>query len=216
MTMSLLCYCCSSQGRREQEQSRHILHIYVGSHECHQIELVPMSSVERNSFASIRLLTLVTVFNNQLLWTQLGVIMPALASVLEGPAPEWQRWANNYKMLNRMIKDVARSIQRDIVIKKDDIDQDKVDRLLVTTRYLASLQEIDVNGWHSLNQLLHFFKGHSEKLWKKMEHPYGSEDDSDDEDPAWIKLNGQCIEAAALVVEARLAQREACAISIDM
>lgn len=140
--------------------------------------------------------------------------MPVLASVPEGPAPEWQRWASNYKMLNRMIKDVARSIQRDVVIKKDGIDQDKVDRLLVTVRYLASLQEIDVEGWHSLNQLLHFFKGHSEKLWKKMEQPQGSGDDSDDENPAWIKLNGQCIEIAALVVEARLAQREASTIRI--
>ncbi|ETS85412.1 hypothetical protein PFICI_03437 [Pestalotiopsis fici W106-1] len=133
--------------------------------------------------------------------------MSTLASVPQGPAPEWQRWANNSKMLNRMIKDEARSIKR-TVQRERNMSSDKVDRLMVTTQYLASLRQIDENGWQALDDLISFLSGHADKLWGKMEsHSCSSEDD--DEDSALIKLSGQCSEVSTMVHQARWQQMKA-------
>ncbi|KAF7530853.1 hypothetical protein G7054_g9433 [Neopestalotiopsis clavispora] len=132
--------------------------------------------------------------------------MSTLASAPQGPAPEWQRWARNPRMLNRMIKDEARCIKR--TIQRDrTVDHSQVGRLIVTTQYLASLRQIDEHGWKALDDLVAFLSGLSDKLWDKLQQIHDSSaGDSDEEDPAMIKLSGQCSEVSMMVHQARWEQ----------
>ncbi|KAK6072606.1 hypothetical protein SCUP234_09156 [Seiridium cupressi] len=121
--------------------------------------------------------------------------MPAsrLESIQEGPAPEWQRWARNPRMLNRMIKDEARLVKRDAQ-RASSVDYKKVEKLLVTIRYLASMKAIDETGWDAIESLILWLGVRCQELWDVADSK-----ELEDEDVALIRSKGDYINRHSLL-----------------